>query len=121
MKIKHLFDKVTFTLTYIVFDENSKDAVIIDPVLDFDPASGDVATTSLMTLLDEVRGLGVNVKMILETHAHADHLSSSQTLKDYFSDAILAMGENIVSLPKRKFSEKKLIRKHPWQESLRLT
>ena len=42
MKIKHLFDEATFTLTYIVFDETSKDAIIIDPVLDFDPASGAV-------------------------------------------------------------------------------
>lgn len=95
MKIKHLFDSATYTLTYIVYDQDSKDAIIIDPVLDFDPASGAIATTSLSILLQEVANLNVNVRMILETHAHADHLSSSQRLKEHFPGAILAIGEGI--------------------------
>ena len=52
-------------------------------------------TTSLRALLDEIKGLGVNVQMVLETHAHADHLSSSKPLKEHFPNAILAIGENI--------------------------
>lgn len=95
MKIIHLFDEETFTLTYIVYDETSKDAVIIDPVLDFDPAGGAITTTSFEKLLRKVKESGANVKMILETHAHADHLSSSQILKKQFPDAVLAIGENI--------------------------
>ena len=95
MKVIHLFDEATFTLTYIVFDETSKDAVIIDPVLDFDPASGAVTTSSVAILLKQIKGRGLSVKMILETHAHADHLSSSQHLKEHFPKAILAIGENI--------------------------
>ena len=95
MKIEHLFDKTTFTLTYLVYDETSKDAVIIDPVLDYDPAGGKITHESLNVLCDKIKSLGLKIKMILETHAHADHLSSSQDLKDLFPDAPLAIGENI--------------------------
>ena len=95
MKIEHLFDKDTFTLTYVVYDETSKDAIIIDPVLDFDPASGKISTHSFLQLVNKIRDLEVSVKMILETHAHADHLSSSQLLKKRYPHATLAIGENI--------------------------
>lgn len=95
MKIKGLFDEATYTLTYIVYDESTKDAIIIDPVLDYDPASGIVSQQSLDKLLTTIKSLGVSIKMILETHAHADHLSSSQPLKALFPQATLAIGENI--------------------------
>lgn len=95
MQIRHLFDEATYTLTYIVYDETSKDAVIIDPVLDYDPASGTITTTSLDNLVNLVKEMGINIKMILETHAHADHLSSSQDLKKIYPEATLAIGENI--------------------------
>lgn len=95
MEVKHLFDEQTFTLTYIVYDAISKDAAIIDPVLDFDPASGTVSTSSLDKLVKEIDQLGLDVKMILETHAHADHLSSSQHLKQKYPKAVLAIGEHI--------------------------
>ena len=95
MKVEHLFDKDTYTLTYIVYDEGTKDALIIDPVLDFDPASGRVSTSSFSLLKEKVNELSLKVGMILETHAHADHLSSSQYLKDAFQGAKLAIGENI--------------------------
>ncbi|MFK7871965.1 MAG: MBL fold metallo-hydrolase [Oligoflexales bacterium] len=98
MKVKHLFDKTTCTLTYIVFDEISKDAVIIDPVLDYDPADGAVTKESITKLLNEVNDLGLRVWMILETHVHADHLSSSQLLKKKFPDAVLAIGKNICTV-----------------------
>ena len=95
MKIKPFFDKTTFTLTYLVYDESSKDAVIIDPVLDYDPAGGNLTHKSLNVLCDEIKSLDLKIKMILETHAHADHLSSSQALKELFPKAPLAIGENI--------------------------
>lgn len=95
MKIKHFFDPATFTLTYLVIDEKTKDAVIIDPVLDFDPPSGKVSDQSIEEVLKFIRNEKLVIRGILETHAHADHLSSSQILKQLFPDAILAIGEKI--------------------------
>lgn len=95
MKVQHFFDPDTFTLTYLVIDEATKDAVIIDPVLDFDPPSGKVKDKSLQTVLEYISTHRLHIRAILETHAHADHLSSSQILKQNFPDAILAIGEKI--------------------------
>lgn len=95
MNIKHFFDPETFTLTYVISDPETRDAVIIDPVLDFDPPSGVVDDHSVNTLMNYVKEEGLIVKGILETHAHADHLSSSQILKKTFPEAILGIGEKI--------------------------
>lgn len=95
MKIHHFFDPNTFTLTYLVIDEKTQDTVIIDPVLDFDPPSGQVTDTSITKVIQYIKQEKLNVKAILETHAHADHLSSSQILKQHFPDAILGIGEKI--------------------------
>lgn len=98
MKIKHFFDSDTYTLTYVVSDEATKDAVIIDPVLDFDPPSGAVEDRSIKEVIDYIKTHHLKVKAILETHAHADHLSSSQILKSQFPDALLGIGEQIKSV-----------------------
>lgn len=98
MFIKAFFDKATFTLTYVVHDEATRDAVVIDPVLDFDPASGRVTRSSADDVIAYVEGKGLRVHYVLETHAHADHLSSSQLLKDAFPGAILAIGEAITKV-----------------------
>jgi glyoxylase-like metal-dependent hydrolase (beta-lactamase superfamily II) len=95
MQIHHFYDADTSTLTYVVFDEASLDAVIIDPVLDFDPPSGKVDDTSAKKVLSYVKEQGLKVVYILETHAHADHLSSSQLLKKYFPDAKVAISGRI--------------------------
>lgn len=95
MKIQHFFDPDTFTLTYLVIDPRTKDAVIIDPVLDFDPASGQVTDKSITVVIEYIKKENLNIKAILETHAHADHLSSSQLLKKLFPEAILGIGEKI--------------------------
>jgi glyoxylase-like metal-dependent hydrolase (beta-lactamase superfamily II) len=95
MQIQHFFDPNTYTLTYVVSDERSLDAVIIDPVLDYDPASGKISNESLNDVVRFVQDKKLNVLGILETHAHADHLSSSQLLKNLFPKAILAIGEKI--------------------------
>lgn len=98
MKIKHFFDPDTFTLTYLVTDETTKDTVIIDPVLDFDPPSGLVTDKSLKPVIEYIKENGLQVKAILETHAHADHLSSSQVLKKLFPHAVLAISEKIIEV-----------------------
>lgn len=95
MKIQHFYDPDTFTLTYLVIDTKTKDTVIIDPVLDFDPPSGTVTDKSITAVLEYIKTEALNVKAILETHAHADHLSSSQILKQLFPNAVLAIGEKI--------------------------
>lgn len=95
MKIKHFFDPDTFTLTYLVTDPETLDTVIIDPVLDFDPPSGQVTDTNTHTLINYIKEHGLSIRAILETHAHADHLSSSQLLKQQFPQALLGIGEKI--------------------------
>lgn len=95
MKIQHFFDPDTYTLTYLVIDPQTKDTVIIDPVLDFDPASGQVSDNSIAQVLNYIDKEQLNIRAILETHAHADHLSSSQILKQKFPNAVLGIGEKI--------------------------
>jgi glyoxylase-like metal-dependent hydrolase (beta-lactamase superfamily II) len=79
--IKAYFDPATFTYSYIVVDPSSKQAAIIDPVLDFDPASGKITTTSADHLVEHVAREGLQVDYILETHVHADHLTAAQYLQ----------------------------------------
>jgi glyoxylase-like metal-dependent hydrolase (beta-lactamase superfamily II) len=98
MDIKAFFDPATYTLTYVVSDPATKDAVIIDPVLDYDPAASATDTHSVEEVIRFVRDQGLQVHFILETHAHADHLSSSQRLKAEFPHAILAIGSRITQV-----------------------
>jgi glyoxylase-like metal-dependent hydrolase (beta-lactamase superfamily II) len=79
----------------VCFDEKSFDAVIIDPVLNFDQASGQIKDKSLKELQKFIAEKKLKIKGILETHAHADHLTSSYFLKKLFPEAILAIGEKI--------------------------
>ncbi|MCA9584013.1 MAG: MBL fold metallo-hydrolase [Myxococcales bacterium] len=81
MKIQHFYDPRTFTLTYVVFDPETKDAVVIDPVLDYDPVGSKTSTESADSVVRFVRESGLEVHYALETHAHADHLSGAPYLK----------------------------------------
>ena len=73
MNIQHFYDPDTFTLTYLVFDSLSGDGVLIDPVLDFDPASGKVEARSIQEVIKFIKNKNIHLHYILETHAHADH------------------------------------------------
>ena len=81
MQVEAFFDPATWTLTYVVFDPDTRDAVVIDPVLDFDPLRVSTHETSNGKVLAFVREQGLSVHYVLDTHAHADHLSGSQGLK----------------------------------------
>jgi glyoxylase-like metal-dependent hydrolase (beta-lactamase superfamily II) len=94
MKIRSFFDPATFTLTYLVFDPTTKDAVVIDPVLDYDPLGSNTSTKSVEMLAAVIRAEGFRVHYVLETHAHADHLTAAQWLKKRF-EAKVVIGENI--------------------------
>ncbi|MGB5950263.1 MAG: MBL fold metallo-hydrolase [Parvibaculum sp.] len=79
--ISGFFDEATNTVSYLVVDPATRDAAIIDPVLDFEPRSGRIATASADALLAAAHEAGARIVWILETHAHADHLSAAQYLK----------------------------------------
>jgi len=96
-QVEHFYDPVTSTLTYLVSDPTSKDAVVIDPVMDFDAASGKTSTASADRVADAITKRGLTLHYVLETHAHADHLSGSQHLKRRF-DAKIAIGERITEV-----------------------
>ncbi len=98
MKVKHFYDPDTYTLTYIVFDEMTLDGVLIDSVLDFDPASGKVQARSIQEAILYLKTHKIKLHYILETHAHADHLSGSQILKKEFPEAKIAISKNIASV-----------------------
>ncbi len=83
------------TWSYVVSDPATRAAAIIDPVLDFDAASGRIGTASATALLDHVERNALQVRWVLETHAHADHLSAGRWLKDRRPDATLAIGAGI--------------------------
>ncbi len=89
------FHAQSSTFAYLVRDPGSRAAAIIDPCLDFDPPAGRTGTASAQALLDAVRAEGLEVAWILETHAHADHLSAGHWLKAQLPGARLAIGEGI--------------------------
>lgn len=95
MKIEAFHDKSTGTLSYIVYDEISLDAIVIDPVLDYEPQSSSTATICVDKLLRFIDEQQLIVHMIAETHAHADHLSGAQWIKARHPSAVIAIGEGI--------------------------
>nr|BFD67691.1 MBL fold metallo-hydrolase [Bdellovibrio sp. HAGR004] len=98
--VKEFFDSATWTLTYVVYDTESKDAVIIDPVWDYDPAASKMSTASADAVLEFVKSNNLKVHYILETHAHADHVSGSQILKKHIPGAKVGIGAKITDVQK---------------------
>lgn len=98
--VKEFFDKATWTLTFVVYDEKTKDAVIMDPVWDYDPAASKMSTQSADEVLQFVKSHSLNVHYILETHAHADHVSGSQVLKKHLPNAKVGIGAKITEVQK---------------------
>src|SRR6476620_10196756 len=92
--IEAFFDPTTGTVTYVVSDEEAGRAAIIDPVLDYDPKSGCTSTASADKVLAYLSAHRLQVDWILETHAHADHLSAAHYLKAR-AGGRMAIGEHI--------------------------
>ncbi|MBH22959.1 MAG: MBL fold metallo-hydrolase [Myxococcales bacterium] len=100
IQIQTFHDTRTDTLTFVVFDAETRDAVVIDPVLDYNPIGSKIWTESVDDVIDFVRGKELTLHAILETHAHADHLSGSQMIKKEFPEAQIAIGARIVAVQK---------------------
>jgi len=97
-QVESFFHAPTNTWTHIVVDPTTQTAAIIDPVLDFDPASGRIWTESAQRLVAYVLAHGLGVEWILETHAHADHLTAADWLKGVLPAAKLGIGAGIVAV-----------------------
>ncbi|MAR91654.1 MAG: MBL fold metallo-hydrolase [Pseudomonadota bacterium] len=92
--IKAFFDPATYTISYVVHDGQGGPCAIIDPVLDFEPKAARISTVSAQLIVDYVREQGLTVEWILETHAHADHLSAAHWLQRKLGGRI-AIGDGI--------------------------
>ncbi|MEO1483419.1 MAG: MBL fold metallo-hydrolase [Myxococcota bacterium] len=95
MKVEAFFDSRTSTLTYVVYDPASRDAVVIDPVLDYDAAASKTWTESVDRVSSFLHAQELTLHYVMETHAHADHLSGSQLLKERFAGAKTVVGARI--------------------------
>src|SRR5690606_30936575 len=88
----------TSTLTYVVYDAQTLDAVVIDPVWDYDTASSSLSTHSLDSVLGFLKEKSLKPHYVLETHAHADHVSSSQLFQKIYPEIKVAVGERITEV-----------------------
>jgi glyoxylase-like metal-dependent hydrolase (beta-lactamase superfamily II) len=98
-QVHGIFDPATWTVTYVVHNGTGSAAAIIDSVLDYDPKSGRTRTTSADKVIDYVMAQGLKVQWILETHAHADHLSAAPYLKRKLGGRI-GIGDQITRVQK---------------------
>jgi glyoxylase-like metal-dependent hydrolase (beta-lactamase superfamily II) len=92
--IQAFFDEATFTITYLVADPVTRHAAIVDPVLDYDHRSGKTSHRSADTVLARAGELGLQIDWVLETHAHADHLTAAPHIKSK-TGAKVVIGEHI--------------------------
>lgn len=98
-QIHGMFDPATWTVTYVVHSGPGSECAIIDSVLDYDPKSGRTQHRSADKVIDYVRAKGLTVRWILETHAHADHLTAAPYLRAQLGGKI-GIGGNITQVQK---------------------
>lgn len=96
--VQAFFDPATFTVSYLVADPRTKAAAIIDPVADFDPKTGRLSHGSANAILEAATGL--DLRCVLETHAHADHLSAADYIRRR-SGAKIVIGAHIAEVQKQ--------------------
>jgi glyoxylase-like metal-dependent hydrolase (beta-lactamase superfamily II) len=99
LQVRAFFHEPTFTVSYLVWDGATMHGAIIDSALDFDQKSGRTGTDSAQAILDAAKAECVSVDWLLETHAHADHLSAAPFLKQA-TGAPIVIGEHIKSVQK---------------------
>ncbi len=96
-QVRAFFDEATFTASYVVHDPATRHAAIIDSVLDYDPAAGRTSHGSADAIIAYVEREGLTVEWLLETHAHADHLSAAPYLQRRLGGRI-AIGRAIIAV-----------------------
>ena len=99
LAIRPFFDEPTNTVSYLIWDKATKSGAVIDPVLDFEHRSGEASTASADEILKHAAQQAVKIEWILETHAHADHLSAAPHMK-LKTGAKLGIGEHIRDVQK---------------------
>lgn len=98
-QVHGIFDPATWTVTYVVYEKEGSPAAIIDSVLDYDPKSGRTKTDSADKVIAFVKEKRLSVEWILETHAHADHLTAAPYLKQKLGGKT-AIGDHITTVQK---------------------
>ncbi|CAL1690569.1 putative metallo-hydrolase [Brevundimonas subvibrioides] len=93
--VHSFFDEPTNTVSYVVHDPATREAAVVDSVLDYDAAAGRTSFASADAIIAHVKAGGLTVTWLLETHAHADHLSAAPYLKDHLGGQ-LAIGREII-------------------------
>lgn len=99
LQIQHFFHPASFTISYVVFDEQTKQCAIIDPAIDYDALASSVDSTFANTIIDFVKSNNLDVRYIFETHAHADHISSAFYIKQKVGGEI-CIGKGITGIQK---------------------
>lgn len=97
LQVEGFFDPATWTVSYLVLDQGTKQCALVDSVLDYDPRSGRTSHASADRLIARVRELDATVQWILETHVHADHLSAAPYLKQVLGGQ-LGIGQHITTV-----------------------
>lgn len=95
MKLEGFYDNRTSTLTYVVWDEQTHDSVVIDPVMDYEPGSSTYDYESIDQVSNFITSQGLKLHFVMETHVHADHLTGAQELRRRFPGSQVVIGRNI--------------------------
>lgn len=98
-EVKGFFDEATNTISYVVWDKATKQAAIVDSLLDFDQASGRTKTDSADVMIAFVKEAGLTVDWIIDTHVHADHLTAAPYIKSQLGGRT-GIGEHIATVQK---------------------
>ncbi|CUW48091.1 MBL fold metallo-hydrolase [Novacetimonas hansenii] len=93
--IKTFFDNTTFTATHVVHDPATREAAVIDSVMEYDPAAGRTAHHHAQDVVDYIRANDLDLQWLLETHVHADHLSAAPWIQEQLGGQ-LAIGADII-------------------------
>lgn len=99
-EVQAFFDPATWTVSYVAWDAATRDAVAIDTVLDYDAAASRIHTASVAKLAEFIRQEGLRLHWILDTHAHADHLTGARALQELFPEARVGIGARIREVQK---------------------
>lgn len=104
MPVQSFYDKNTSTLSYIVYSENQKECIVIDPVLNFEAATGTIHFNEIHLYKDFLAKHNLTPTLCLETHVHADHMSGAQFLKQLYPNLKVAISERVLEV-QAHFSE----------------